>query len=188
MNEESKLLSYAELASIFADIHLNANPSQIHGLLCGYLCGPSRDLETLWDAIFGKQERVPSLLDRLQEWLEIIYQQLNEFSFDVTLVLPDDDEDINIRAEALGSWCQGFLQGLEKQSIPIKNRPESETTEALNDIIEISKISFGEIPTNDEDESAYFELVEYVRLSVVMIFQDLKADPLPIDESSTSLH
>jgi uncharacterized protein YgfB (UPF0149 family) len=59
----------------------------------------------------------------------------------------------------------------------------------LDDITEISEINFGDIAENDEDESAYFELVEYVRLSVLMIFHELKIDAAPtlINENETPL-
>src|SRR5579862_3764017 len=108
MNEQSTLPSFLELATLFEKIQLNKHPSQIHGLLCGYLCGPSRDLNLLWHIIFENKPESPELRHLLQEWVEIIDRELIAFEFDIILVLPEDEADINLRAESLGLWCQGF--------------------------------------------------------------------------------
>ena len=91
------------------------------------------------------------------------------------MLLPNDKTDINLRTEALGSWCQGFLSGLKQCHIPLENREPGDITDTLSDITEIAKVNFGDIKTTDEDEMAYFELVEYVRLAVLMLFHELNA-------------
>ena len=128
--------------------------------------------------------------DLLKQIYEATYHQLSEFSFEFRLLLPEDDADINVRAESLGLWCQGFLLGLEQSHVSLQNHPKEEVKEALDDIIEIAKITFGDIPTNDEDETAYFELVEYVKLSALMIFHELHvSQPEEIDsDDDTMMH
>ena len=37
---------------------------------------------------------------------------MNNSDVEFELMLPDDDESLEARVEALGTWCQGFVYGL----------------------------------------------------------------------------
>jgi len=173
-------LNFNNLAELLHATTSDFNPSELHGLICGLLF--SHAAEAHFKKLVLKKIKDETYQSELTQLFETSFTKLNEFSFEFTLLLPDDDVDINIRAEFLGLWCQGFLIGLKKAKIPIKNLPQNETSETLKDIIEIAKINFGNIVDDDEDESAYFELVEYVRLGVLMLFQDLKTTTDAIGE------
>jgi uncharacterized protein YgfB (UPF0149 family) len=179
MSDELSLPSYAVLTKAIQKIQPNGHAAQIHGLLCGILCAHSNKTDNRWEEFVPGIKNNKKVHDLLKEIIEINYQQLSEFSFEFNLILPKEKTDINERAEALGLWCQGFLTGLDLADISIQSREPGQVSEALNDMMEISEIDFGEIAQNDEDESAYYELVEYVRLSVVMIFHELKTDNAP---------
>lgn len=161
---------FSEVNDVLKSASTPFNPSQIHGLICGLICG---DEQISWEGILEKNKQLRGL-EILQTVFDASYNQVHEFSFEFTLLLPDDTEDINQRAEALGLWCQGFLTGLEQSNIPLKKRSPSELTETINDLIEIAKVNYGDIVDNEEDESAYYELVEYVRLAVLMVFNELR--------------
>ena len=49
--------------------------------------------------------------------------------------------------------------------------------DAINDITEIAQVSFGDIKADDTAETDYCELVEYVRLAILMIYQELNTPP-----------
>ncbi len=176
MSLDSTLPSYAELASILQKIQPNCHVSQIHGLLCGYICTTSGEMIDLWDHVFPGIKKNRKGQEILKALYESTYHQLSEFSFEFTLLLPEDGGDINFRAESLGLWCQGFLTGLEQSDMSNIVLENAELKEALDDIIEIAQLNFGDIENNEEDETAYFELVEYIRLSALMIFQELRND------------
>lgn len=168
------LPSYSELVNTLTQAKINFTPSEAHGLLCGYLCAPSGANKTPWKKTLLGKNKNNACYELLQQIYEVSYHQMSDFSFEFSLILPDDEEDINIRTEALGLWCQGFLTGLEQSKIPIQRPEDNEFTETLNNLIEIAQVSYGDIADNEEDETAYFELVEYVRLGALMIFQELK--------------
>lgn len=175
MNTISALPSYSDIADVLANAKSNFSPSQVHGLFCGYICGKGDKIDHQWEKlVLGKNSNLEAR-ELLLQLYEISYHQMSEFSFEFTLILPDDETDINIRTEALGLWCQGFLSGLEQCDIPLKNREPSDVTETLNDLVEIAQVNYGDIASDDEDENAYFELAEYVRLSTLLVFHDLKA-------------
>lgn len=176
MSLDSTLPSYAELASILQKIQPNCHVSQIHGLLCGYICATSGEMIDLWNNVFPGVKKSRKGQEILKAIYESTYHQLSEFSFEFALLLPEDDGDINLRAESLGLWCQGFLTGLEQSDISNVALENAELKEVLDDIMEIAQLNFGDIENNEEDETAYFELVEYIRLSALMIFQELRND------------
>jgi len=188
MNETPLLPTYTELSRILQKTFPNSNASQIHGLLCGNICATSGRIMHIVD-ILPQVKKSKKIRTVIQEIFETSYHQISEFSFEFSLILPTDEVDINMRAESLGLWCQGFLSGL-KQIITSKNVKFShDVKEALTDMTEIAKVNFGDIAEDDEDETAYFELVEYVRLSVLMIFHELKTEKSDNDdETSPSLH
>ena len=101
-------------------------------------------------------------------------KQLAEFLFELEMLLPNDEEPLPSRAEALTLWCQGLLTGLKLADIQVEGRKPSELTEAINDIIQIAKMSYEQVVASEEDEEAYTELVEFVRMAVVLIYQDLR--------------
>lgn len=177
MSTTPSLPAYTEVEDALKKLSTHYDAAQTHGLMCGLISATSGKKNTHWEDMLGGKKDLHSHEVLLQLY-EISYHQMSEFSFEFSLLLPDDDVGINQRAEALGLWCQGFLAGLEKGKVPIQNREESEMTEALNDLVEISQVNYDDIANNnenEEDETAYFELIEYVRLAVLMIFQELQS-------------
>lgn len=189
MTETPSLPEYTDIEQALQDAGANFDAAGVHGLLCGFICAdPDNTHEAEWaKLVFGKNKDEKTL-ELLEALYETSYHSLSEFSFEFGLLLPEDSADINQRAELLGLWCQGFLVALEKCKVPLKNRPASDVTEALNDIIEIAQVSFGDITDTDEDETAYFELVEHVRLSVLMIFHEFRSSENTQPNEEDSLH
>lgn len=185
MNQTPVLPNYAELTRIFQKTLPDTHVAQIHGLLCGTICATMGN-EINIIKLFPNAKKSKKIQALLLQIYETSYHELSEFSFEFQILLPIDNVDINTRAESLGLWCQGFLTGLGQ--VPA-SEVSGEVNEALEDMMEISKINFGDIATNDEDETAYFELVEYVRLSILMIFHELKKDThIPDENESPSIH
>jgi uncharacterized protein len=165
------------------------HPSQVHGLICGVLCVNTSSIA--WEGLLstGKklQAKVRALLKELHQMSK---QQLEEFLFEFELLLPEDENLLPQRAEALKLWCQGFLTGLKLMQIPLEKRPPSDVTEAINDLIEIARMNdevIASTETAEEDEANYAELVEYVRIAVILIYQDLQEESTSL-QSNSSIH
>lgn len=176
MTQTSSLPSYADVTTALAEAGSAFQAADAHGLLCGVICATSGKAGDWEKLILGTSGNAHNS-EVLQELYEISYHQMSEFSFEFSLLLPDDMEDINTRTEALGLWCQGFITGLGQSVTPIEENATPEVAEALDDITEIAQVSYGDIPGSDEDETAYFELVEYIRLTAIMLFHELKSSP-----------
>lgn len=187
MDQTIALPSYQEVAVELEKTSADIKPAEIHGLLCGVLSSTSGKLDEQWEKLLLLPQMTPNLKAFLQQLAISSHELMDTFSFEFTLFLPSDDTDINERTEALGLWCQGFLTGLQ-QGIQFGGKKFSnEVTEALNDITEISQVNYGNIAENEEDEVAFAELVEYVRMTTLMLYQEFKAY-IPQGTNGNSLH
>jgi len=170
--KEITLPNFADLALALNQTILMLHPSEAQGLIAGLLCGDQREADGNWTQfIIGEKnpEKIPEIL---QELYALSQKQLAEFLFEFELVLPLDSQSLADRAEALTLWCQGFLTGLKIAHVNIAEQ-KGEMTEALNDIVEIAKMNYENVIDNEEDETAYIELVEYVRMAIILVYQEL---------------
>ncbi|MES0328506.1 MAG: UPF0149 family protein, partial [Gammaproteobacteria bacterium] len=98
------------------------------------------------------------------------------------MLLPEDDEDLMDRTEALANWCQGFVYGLAAGGISDDTKLPGDAQEILMDFVEISRAGYNigdddviEVSeTTEEDELAFVEVVEYVRTGVLLINEELQ--------------
>lgn len=186
--KEKSLPSYPELDQALNETSLKLHPSQAHGLICGLLCGITKK-DVAWEALVTGGEESARTHEVLQNLFEKSAKQLSDFLFEFQLVLPPDTEALPVRAEALTLWCQGYLTGLKFVEVKIVNREPSEITEAINDLIEIAKMNYEEVVASEEDEAAYIELVEYVRVASILIYQDMRErDDTQKKASTNHLH
>ena len=160
-----------------------ASAAEAHGTLCGLLCIAADDLPMSWvsntvaDATEGGFT-IPAAGD--QSVLLALYAGTSEAlagdSMAFTPLLPSDDETLSVRAEALGSWCQGYLYGLAVRGLKGFEELPEEVREILGDLVQIARAGVDEEDgdeDNEEGEAAYVELVEFVRVGVQIVFDQL---------------
>jgi uncharacterized protein YgfB (UPF0149 family) len=183
------LPTYTELDVALSKTKLKLHPSQVHGIICGILCGTA-DKNAEWEALITGDEVAPVVHKALVALYEATQKQLHDFLFEIEMLLPADAVDLSHRAEALTLWCQGMLTGLKIAQVPLMDREPGELTEAINDFIEIAKMNYEEVVSSEEDEVAYTELVEYVRMAAILIYQELQGDTTSANQigSANRLH
>lgn len=180
---ESTLPSYAELSKALSETTSKMHASQAQGFMCGVLCGHVE--HNAWMSLVTGDEK-PAKNETLQATYDVTAKQLKDFSFELAMILPGENAALPERAEALTLWCQGLLTGLKLAGIPIVDREPSEITEAIDDIIEIAKMDYDEVVPSEEDEEAYTELVEFVRMAVILIYQDAHEGDAPKRKKETA--
>jgi uncharacterized protein YgfB (UPF0149 family) len=146
--------------------------SEVHGIVCGVISGNSNS-KAKWEELITGPDVAGEIHEMLQNLFTVTAKQLDDYLFDFQLLLPGDSEALPLRAEALTLWCQGYLTGLKLAEVQLSGRSEGEVTEAINDIIEIAKMNYEDVMASEEDEAAYTELVEYVRMAAILIYQNL---------------
>jgi uncharacterized protein YgfB (UPF0149 family) len=185
--KQSTLPTFRELEQALNKTILKLHPSQVHGLISGVICGNPNSNAAWEELVTGGKDPAPTH-ELLQELYDASVKQLDEFLFEFQMLLPADSEDLPVRAEALTLWCQGLLTGLKLAQVKIVDREPGEVTEAIKDIIEIAKMKYEDVVASEEDEAAYIELVEYVRMAAILIYQDLREEETSTKSSKSSNH
>ncbi len=161
---------YDDLASQLAG---RINPAEIHGYLCGLLSAGQVPGERQWLNQLGEQMGEGGIDDVLRQLLcQLLARTQHELEsgdLGAPLLLPDDDETLEFRTEALGIWCQSFISGFGQgfQGIQVSDMAE----EVLRDLGEISLIeASGE---GDESERLFVEVSEFVRLAWLNVYAEM---------------
>ena len=175
MNDD---VSFEEVQDALIGSDLSGTAAEAHGLLSGMLCmDVATDCRQWLGDFFGPELNDIRGEDRLQ--LDRLYQQtrrqLVDFDFSFEPLLPDDEESLEARAQSLGEWCHGFLQGIGYTGKT--SEWPGETTEILRDFLEIVRLD--PAAAGEGDETAYTELTEYVRVGVQVIHSEFQSQTPP---------
>lgn len=157
-----------------------ARLAESHGLLCGLVCREaSRNAGDFLRHLADMRlviEPGEALNDALTEAWGSTVAQFEDEELGFKLWLPDDDEPLEERTEALARWCSGFLAGLGSGGQ--LDALSEEAREAIADLQEIARAELsapaGDEPENEEDEAAYAEIVEYVRVVALVLREDFR--------------
>lgn len=165
--------------------------SESHGALCGMLCAQGSTEAAQWMLhVLGEHDESSQALKEVGKQLLQIYQlsieQMNDNNIEFELMLPDDDEELEDRIEALGTWCQGFVYGLAAGGITEDTELPEDSQELIKDIVEISRAGYviddeAELQATEDDEVAFMEVCEYVRMGILLIYEELQ----PLQSSQT---
>jgi uncharacterized protein YgfB (UPF0149 family) len=88
-------------------------------------------------------------------------------------LLPDDESPLALRADALSQWCQGFLYGLGSGTTGDPGQVSAEAGEIIRDFTDITHVGVDSDEENEENEVAFSEVVEFVRVGVQLLFVEL---------------
>ncbi|RLK48200.1 hypothetical protein DFR31_2077 [Alkalispirillum mobile] len=184
--------SYDDLERALAAINAGTHPAEAHGVLCGMSALPDGADKARWIAqvLDGTQpsgEAAKEVLMLLAGLYDEVQEQLEDKNLGFDLLLPDDGEALQVRADALSNWCQGFLYGLGVAGLPEIGDLPKDIREVLTDLGEISRVEL-DPEASEDNESAYTELVEYVRVAALLVrdnLHPLKPDAGPVPDKST---
>jgi len=157
------------------------NAAQSHGLLAGRLAtvGVAAGPDWLLQVLEGTDE-ANALQKECRRVLDLLYQatywQLSERLSEFEALLPDDEDDVALRTEALGHWCEGFLHGLVSagHGVALRERLAAEPlSDIIKDLLQITRAGLDDESDEEDNESAYVELVEYVRVAAQLCYEEL---------------
>ena len=192
MRGTQHLIDFASIDKLFHGLGLGLDPAECHGSLCGLLCASDAVTGPVWvDRVLAGDPELPGvespsahgpgaaanyapaalLLDLYKDTVE----DLNDPEYGFSLLLPDDDEPLPQRVEELSRWCQGFLLGLGLGGVQEQTKLPGDSHEVMRDFAEISRLGGGEASESNEDEAAFAEIVEYVRMAVLLLYEELRS-------------
>jgi yecA family protein len=154
--------------------------AEIQGMICGMLGGgmplECQDwLEPLADFVNQSEPLGKEVTDVLLSLFDTTCQQLVASDFALVLCLPDDAAPINERGQALLSWVHGFMLGFGLHQADLTGCSD-DVKEGLDDFAEIARMD-DEMSEDEESEQALFEVMEYVRVTVMLCFNELGKSP-----------
>jgi len=156
------LPQWDEIQDQLGEIDAPNSPSEAHGMLCGLLCMGVAGARRTWSERALDGAAVEGALDVL--YGETL-RQLDDAVFEFELLLPDDEHaDLDTRTAALAGWCTGFAFGIGASGRGEGELP-ADSSEFLHDVVRIAQ---AEAADEEDDEAAYAEVVEYVRMGVLL--------------------
>jgi uncharacterized protein YgfB (UPF0149 family) len=165
--------TYDEFERVLRDARAVPEPAEAHGTLAGALCS-SRDyglIEWLHEILPDDSPDEDALKSSvLQNVYNTMVSTLAGNEADFAPLLPDDESPLSERADALSLWCQGFLYGLGSGPASDPAKVSTEAGEIIRDLTEITHVGVEAEEQNEENEVAFAEVVEFVRVGVQILF------------------
>ncbi len=166
------MLDFDSIQNALDRLGATADAAESHGTLCGLLLDNSGVAIWLGHTLEELPEKGDVLaleqLQILRKLFEHTREQLNIEDMSFELLLPDDTDDLAVRLLSLSAWCQGFLYSIGIIGEDKMQSLDTQSQECLSDLLEISKLDHHEAPS-EETEQQFSELVEHVRMSVLML-------------------
>jgi uncharacterized protein YgfB (UPF0149 family) len=163
-------MSYATIDAILMQYDGELSAAEAHGMASGLLVVNGKFSNESWlrellqNTPPISQEHRIELLGLFDDTQDVLID--DEFEFE--LFLPEDDEsDLLERVDALRQWCKGFLFGIGFANTATKF--SQQTQEILKDVSEITKLDTDIELEDDEAESDFMELTEYLRAAVLAL-------------------
>ena len=171
---------------------IGQHPVEVHGALVGLICGGVKQDNLAWlKPLLDLMNDGQPLDAELQQLIAELYQdtvaRLADFEFGFTLLLPEEEVSLSHRVEALALWTQSFLTGIAIiQPELAKSSPD--VREVIKDLAEIAQVEF-DVGDDEESETAYIELQEFVRMSAILCYSEFGLDmPLTDTDKSSTIH
>jgi len=183
----TETLTFALVEEGLRRAEASADAAEAHGSYCGLLCGLGNGAEAAWlaDTLVESAADVPANAAVARQTGELLAAlaastraALAGADMDFQPLLPDDAEPLAERVDSLAQWCQGFNHGLFVAGRIGDAEAElgsGNTAEIVRDFGEMAQVSVGDEEADAEGEAAYAELVEYVRVSVQLVYEELSA-------------
>jgi uncharacterized protein YgfB (UPF0149 family) len=168
-------IRFKDFEDVLATAGALADAAEAHGSLCGALCSMSPYKMQDW-----VNEILPdgtALSEESAAMIERVFTatatSFGEQGMEFEPLLPDDEQPLNGRANALALWCTGFLYGLGAGYVSDLEGMNGDVGEIVRDFTEISRATGDDADSDESNEQAYAELVEFIRVAAQVVFEEL---------------
>ncbi|WP_348673999.1 UPF0149 family protein [uncultured Abyssibacter sp.] len=165
-------IDYDSLEDALSGLGIHQPGAEYHGTLAGMIAAgiePPVDLGIAADLSNGAAaDAARTVLEQLRG------DTANDFvdaDMGFAPMLPDDTASLSDRVQSLALWCQGFLFGAASLPGFSIDALSGDAQEVVRDFGEIARA--GSIEESESEETAYAELIEYVRVGAQMLFFEL---------------
>jgi yecA family protein len=187
----SNTITHAELGTALRELEFGVAASDLHGSLTGFLCGGGTASPRTWlqrlEIEVDPGVQTHARMDLLARLFTDCRARLEDQGFGFEPLLPGEDEPLSERADALVQWCRGFLGGLGLSGVNAERGLSDDGNEILRDFGAIAASQL-EYEGSEEDESALFEVLEFIRVGVMLLHAELAPPPAPTVGADNRLH
>ena len=181
--------NYAQVQRLLSQSRAVTEPAEAHGTLAGALCATGAYRLEDWLAdILPDGAASGDAAVRLREVYDGTRAALTGTQMQFDLLMPDDEQPIELRTEALTLWCNGFVYGLGTSGAPDPEHLPGDAGEIVRDLAHIMRAGVDEREGLEANEAALAELVEFVRVGVQVVFEELGALRHPAASPRLPLH
>lgn len=176
--------NYDQLNEMLITSGAGFHASECHGFLCALVCGNGQVQEEKIREYFLLDSveilNPDDCFNHLKTLAEDIEAKMYSSDLDLELLLADEDDALAERSRSLAEWCHGFMSGLGLSGIKDKEIP-AESQELIGDFYKIANLDVDDennkSNSGQENDFALMELIEYVRMGTIYIFEDLQGNP-----------
>lgn len=176
MSEVRQIPDYREIDDVLGEIKARVDAAEGHGILCGMLSTGGHITGRDWlRQVLPEEARDMEVGDALLALFNATAWQLDDPQFSFTILLPDEEDvPLGDRTRALAHWCSGFLYGLGVGGVTESTQLPGEAAEVLADLAKIASVDYELEQPGEEEEQAYEEVVEYVRVAALLVFESMR--------------
>lgn len=173
---------YHDLDAGLRNASRNGSASEAHGLLSALAClgTEPEDVRSKARLLHLNEATHLEIIDGLYA---MVCRDLADEGFAFQLLLPGDSSPLLDRVEAVSDWCRGFLLGIYHVDGRLPDHTGPEVREAVDDIREIGHLEAG-ADDPEGNERALVEVVEFLRVAVQLIHEELRSEPASAMEST----
>ena len=174
----SDLPDFYQLEDTLQRVDAGFSASEVHGMACGVLVVDSTTKQDTWSAHVLKGDTQDVFFQEVVRDVKQLHtatvESLNANQMHFDLCLPNEQDPISERVEALQKWCQGFAFGLAASGLKCMDELPDDPKDWVQDVIKIGAATDLALDDDDESEAAYTELLEYLRVGVLMMNEELQ--------------
>jgi len=179
-------VDYTETESLLMRTNCQYTPAEVQGVACGMLAINLNSDVILWvkhifDDFDEQNVLHQDIKNELKTFWEAVKSEMLDSSLAFGLLLPDDDEGLADRVDAMQEWAEGFLMGIALAGVQDLKQLPADSKELVGDFLSISKEKQLDMSEEEESEEAYLQIVEYLRMGAIVIMDECQ----PKDEGAT---
>jgi len=170
------------------EVDANYNATEAQAIACGLLVVNISADKIAWvKMIFGEIDTSDSAhatkqgeaIELAGKLFDLTKNQLQDSNLGFDLLLPDEDEGLYPRVNALQQWCSAFVIGITLAGVQDTNKLPEDSRELIADFTQIGTSGDFDLDDEDASEEAFLDISEYIRMGVLLINEELQ----PIKQS-----
>lgn len=179
-------MDYTEAEALLMRTDCHYTPAEVQGVVCGMLAINLNSEVLAWvKYIIDNFDEQNVLHQDIKNELKVFWDDIRSEMLDASLafglLLPDDNEALEDRVDAMQEWIEGFLMGIALAGVQELDQLPEDSKELVDDFLSISKEKQLDMSNTEESEEAYLQLVEYLRMGTIVIMDECQ----PKNEGST---